>query len=160
VSSLSLTRPRREDRRRGVYTISGGDFGRRFEISGGAQKDLRGMYNQMGESRTCAGKPVYSYTHDCGWFCSDTTYYLYQPEESSGMPQWVVGDEDDMNGCKDRGNLHSTGDCADDPSGSGCKWMAHTGKNTDYAECNTHWCSEPGLTVRCYYSHLKVRCGT
>ena len=112
-----------------------------YTISGGVQKDLRGQYNQMGASRSCNGKPVYKlHTSD---------YYLYRANPSS----WMVSDEDCMNRCAPEAadlGLYSVGDCAGDPSGSGCagKWMAATGKDSDYGECNTGlWCTEPGLTV-------------
>ena len=127
------------------YTISGGQtFGH-----------ARGQYNKLGASRTCDGKPVYSYKYDCGWFCSDTTYYLYLSawgDGSMGDFLWMVGDEGSLNDCGRNEDplLVSTFLCADDPSGSGCAgtWQAGTGKTTDYAECNNDWyCTEPGLTV-------------
>jgi hypothetical protein len=67
------------------YTISGGQtFGH-----------ARGQYNKLGASRTCDGKPVYSYKYDCGWFCSDTTYYLFRTSNHC----WTVTNKDIMNSC-------------------------------------------------------------
>lgn len=132
-----------------------------YTISGGVQKHLRGQYNKLGASRTCDGKPVYSYKYDCGWFCSDTTYYLFRAPNRC----WMVADEKIMNSCgqtsgglngdPDEGaflimmiNAWTMGDCdCDEPSDRTHAWMAATGEKSSYGECKGGWCHEQNLEI-------------
>jgi hypothetical protein len=160
-----------------------------YTISGGKNVDLRGRYNKMGPEYSCNGKPVYKL--DGGWFGTD--YYLFQhveADECVGLlgcantnyqrwsDSWIVAEEYFMQTCAAHwsnprvglgftppaGVIISQGDCAGDPSGSGCagKWMAASGtdagewfslmdnihqRSIHINECDGFWCTEASLTV-------------